>query len=139
MDAKQIGSVEPALKQLIGVFRKCFHEPTFQHFKTYILGLLDDMPRKNVEAIALAADVPVRTLQEFLSQLRWDHDRVHKIYQHLIANEHACETSVGVIDASGHPKKGTKTPGVFLPCLGWPEASMTPIEVSQAYSLAIKC
>lgn len=112
MDAKQIASVEPALNQLVVVFRKCFHEPTFQHFQTYLLGLMDNLARKNVEAIALAADVPVRTLQEFLSQLRWDHDRVHKIYQHLIANEYACETSIGVIDASGHPKQGKKTPGV---------------------------
>jgi hypothetical protein len=62
-------------------------------------------------AIALAADVPVRTLQEFLSQLRWDQDRLHELYQHLIADRHACEGAIGVIDASGHPKQGDKTPG----------------------------
>jgi SRSO17 transposase len=73
---------------------------------------MDDLPRKNVEAIALAAGLPVRTLQEFLSQHRWDHDRVHEVYQHLVADEHSCDEAIGVIDTSGHPKQGHKTPGV---------------------------
>jgi SRSO17 transposase len=112
MDAKQIASLEPALDELMGSFRKCFHEPTFKHFRTYLLGLMEDMRRKNVETIALAADTPVRTLQEFLSQHRWDHDRVHQLYQHLVANGHSCPDAIGVIDSSGHPKQGVKTPGV---------------------------
>ncbi len=112
MDAKQIGSMESAVRELAQKFRKCFREPTFRHFVTYLLGLLDDMPRKNIEAIALAGGVAVRTLQEFLSQFRWDDDRVHELYQHLIADEHGCEDAIGIIDASGHPKQGVKTPGV---------------------------
>jgi hypothetical protein len=82
MDAKQIASLEPALEQLTESFRRCFHEPTFEHFRTYLLGLMKDPRRKNVEAIALAADTPVRTLQEFLSQHCWDHDRGHELYQY---------------------------------------------------------
>jgi len=112
MDAKQMASLEPALRELVDSFGSCFRAPTFRHFLTYILGLLDDLPRKNVEAIALAADVPVRTLQEFLSQHRWNHDRVHTLYQHLVADEHACDEAIGVLDTSGHPKQGEKTPGV---------------------------
>ena len=112
MDAKQMGSIEPAVKEFLQKFRKCFRKPTFNHFSTYLLGLLDDMPRKNVEAIALAAGVAVRTLQEFLSQLRWDDNRVHELYQHLIADEHGCDNAIGVIDASGHSKQGIKPPGV---------------------------
>lgn len=112
MDAEQIGSMESAIDELLMKFRKCFRAPTFRHFKTYILGLLDDMPRKNTEAIALAANVAVRTLQEFLSQLLWDDNRVHELYQHLIADEHGCDGAIGVIDASGHPKQGVKTPGI---------------------------
>jgi SRSO17 transposase len=112
MDGRQMASLAPALMDLLETFRNCFHEPTFRHFRTYVLGLLDDLPRKNVEAIALAANVPVRTLQEFLSQLRWDHDRLHELYQHLVADRHACEQAIGVIDTTGHPKQGTKTPGV---------------------------
>ena len=112
MDAKQIASLEPALEQLTESFRRCFHEPTFEHFRTYLLGLMKDPRRKNVEAIALAADAPVRTLQEFLSQHRWDHDRVHELYQYLVADRHSCPDAIGVIDGSGHPKQGDKTPGV---------------------------
>jgi len=112
MDAKQLASLEPALDSFIDAFRKCFHEPTFKHFRTYVLGLMEDLPRKNVEAIALAAGRAVRTLQEFLSQLRWKHDRVHEVYQHLVADRHGGEHAIGVIDSSGHPKQGDKTPGV---------------------------
>ena len=112
MNTKQMASLEPALKQLLETFRKCLHQPTFRHFRTYVLGLLDDLPRKNVEAIALAANAPVRTLQEFLSEFRWDHDRMHQTYQHQIADKHGCDEAIGVVDASGHPKQGKKTPGV---------------------------
>lgn len=112
MNSEQIASLEPALIQLAESFRKCFHEPTFKHFRTYMLGLMEDLPRKNVEAIALAAGVAVRTLQEFLSQLRWDHDRLHDLYQHLVADRHSCPDAIGVIDSSGHPKQGDRTPGV---------------------------
>jgi SRSO17 transposase len=112
MDGRQIGSLEPALEQLTESFRKCFHEPTFRHFRTYLLGLMEDLRRKNVETIALAADTPVRTLQEFLSHHCWEHDRVHELYQHLVADRHSCPDAIGVIDSSGHPKQGKKTPGV---------------------------
>jgi len=70
------------------------------------------VPRKNVEAIALGAGTAVRTLQEFLSQLCWKDDRVHQLYQHRIADRHGRQEGIGVIDTSGHPKQGDKTPGV---------------------------
>jgi len=112
MDAKQLASLKPALDSYIESFCKCFHEPTFKHFRTYLLGLMEDLPRKNVEAIALAAGTAVRTLQEFLSQLRWKDDRLHELYQHGIADRHGGDSAIGVIDSSGHPKQGDKTPGV---------------------------
>ena len=112
MNSEQIASLEPALRQLIEPFRKCFHEPTFKHFLTYMLGLIEDLSRKNVETIALSAGVAVRTLQEFLSQFRWDDDRVHQLYQHLVADRHSCPDAIGVLDSCGHPKQGEKTPGV---------------------------
>jgi len=112
MDGKQLASLEPALESFVNNFRKCFQEPTFKHFRTYLLGLMEDLPRKNVEAIALAAGTPVRTLQEFLSQLRWKDERLHELYQQLLADRHGSEAAIGVIDSSGHPKQGDKTPGV---------------------------
>ena len=40
----------------------------------YVRGLLSDVQRKNVEAIALDQDVKPRILQRFLESIKWDHD-----------------------------------------------------------------
>ena len=113
MTADQIGSLQPALAALLERFRFCFKkEATFHHWQRYMLGLMTDLKRKSIEPIALAAGVPVRTLQEFLSFFVWDHGRVNKMLQHLVMDEHGCDEAIGVIDGSGHPKQGDKTPGV---------------------------
>ncbi len=113
MTADQIRSLQPALAALLSRFRCCFKtEPTFRHWERYLLGLLADLKRKSIEPIALAAGVPVRTLQEFLAFFAWDHDRVNHMLQQLVMDEHGCEGGIGVIDACGHPKQGSKTPGV---------------------------
>jgi SRSO17 transposase len=113
MTADQLRSVQPALAALLLRFRGCFKtEKTFGHWQRYLLGLLADLKRKSIEPIALAAGVPVRTLQEFLAFFAWDHERVNVQLQHLVMDEHAGETAIGVIDATAHPKQGDKTPGV---------------------------
>ncbi len=113
MTSEQIASLEPALIELLEKFRGYFkREKTFEYWRKYILGLLADVKRKSIEPIALAADVPVRTLQEFLAFFCWDHQRADDALQQLVANEHDCEEAIGVIDASGHPKRGDKSPGV---------------------------
>ena len=113
MTADQIRSLQPALAALLGDFRSCFKkEATFLHWQRYLLGLMADLKRKSIEPIALAAGVPVRTLQEFLSQFVWDHGRVEKMLQHRVMDTHGCDAAIGVIDGSGHAKKGDKTPGV---------------------------
>ena len=113
MTADQIRSLQPALIALLGQFRECFkREATFEHFQKYLLGLMADLKRKSIEPIALAAGVPVRTLQEFLAFFAWDHDRAAAQLQRLIMDEHGCRHGIGVIDASGHPKRGDHTPGV---------------------------
>ena len=112
MTADQIRSLQPGLSALLESFRACFEcQPTFAHLETYLLGLLADLKRKSVEPMALAAGVPVRTLQEFLSQLAWDQDRVNATLQRLVMDRHASENAIGVIDGSGHAKRGDKTPG----------------------------
>ena len=113
MTADQIRSLQPALAALLERFRSCFKkEATFDHWQRYMLGLMTDLKRKSIEPIALAAGVPVRTLQEFLSFFVWDHGRVNKMLQHLVIDVHGCDEAIGVIDGSGHPKQGDKTPGV---------------------------
>ena len=68
MDAEQAMSLRPRFEKLADTWRGCFRrEVTFGYFVTYTLGLLAELPRKSVEPIALAAGVPVRNLQAFLS------------------------------------------------------------------------
>jgi SRSO17 transposase len=113
MTADQIRSLQPALAALLARFRGCFkRSKTFDHWQRYLLGLMADLKRKSIEPIALAAGVAVRTLQEFLAFFDWDHDRVNEQLQRLVMDEHGGEGGIGVIDASGHPKQGDKTPGV---------------------------
>jgi SRSO17 transposase len=113
MTADQIRSLQPALAALLVRFRRCFKtEVTFGHWEKYLLGLMADLKRKSIEPIALAAGVAVRTLQEFLAFFSWDHERVNRQLQQLVMDEHGDEEAIGIFDASGHPKQGTKTPGV---------------------------
>lgn len=116
MEAKQALSLRPQFESLARVFRVCFRrEVTFGYLISYALGLLANLPRKSIEPIALAAAVPVRNLQEFLADFKWDHHRAVDILQQRVADRQgACrgEMSIGVIDATGHAKQGPKTPGV---------------------------
>jgi len=113
MNADQIRSLQPALAALLERFRPYFkRQKTFAHWQNYLTGLMADLKRKSIEPIALAADVPVRTLQEFLSFFVWDDPRIDNHLQRLVADEHGCDEAIGVLDASSHPKQGDKTPGV---------------------------
>jgi len=113
MTADQIRSLQPALAALLERFRPCFKkDATFKHWERYLLGLMADLKRKSIEPIALAAGVPVRTLQEFLAFFEWDERRVNRLLQQLVMNEHGDDQAIGVVDSSGHAKQGRKTPGV---------------------------
>lgn len=86
--------------------------PSRKHLRTYVGGQISNLPRKSVEPIALEAGVPPRTLQEFLSIHRWEEDAVRLRVQELVKRDHADENAIAVVDESGFPKKGDKTPGV---------------------------
>ena len=112
MDAKQIGSLQPALESWITRFKPCFKKSvTFDRFQAYLLGLMADLRRKSVEPIALASGVAVRTMQEFLSMFAWDHSRLSRMLMHEAADR-CPHGGIGVIDATSHSKRGDKTPGV---------------------------
>ena len=79
MDIPQIRRLKPALKKFLTLFDDCFpRKDTREHLPVYICGQLSDIPEKSVEPITLDAGVPVRTLQEFLSEHRWDDDQVRR-------------------------------------------------------------
>ncbi len=85
---------------------------TRAHLPVHVSGQLSEIPEKSVEPIAINAGVPPRTLQEFLSQHRWDHDQARDRIQHIVRDEHAGPNSVGIFDETSDVKKGVKTPGV---------------------------
>jgi SRSO17 transposase len=110
MTVQQIRALGPRISSFLNEFDDCFASfDTRHHLKQYVQGQLSDLPRKSVEPIAHLMDVPPRTLQEFLSLSHWDHDRLRDTVQRIVARDHAGPQSIGIIDESGHPKKGTKT------------------------------
>jgi SRSO17 transposase len=113
MDVSQLRKLKPKLGQFLKRFDDCFpRKDTRAHLPVYVRGQLSDIPEKSVEPIAINAGVPVRTLQEFLSQHVWDDDRARDRLQHIVRDEHAGPNAVGVIDETSDVKKGDKTPGV---------------------------
>lgn len=113
MTTAQILSLGPALERFLGQFADCFGRPELPyHLRHYVRGQLSDLPRKSVEPMALFNNVVPRTLQEFLRSDVWDHDRLRDRLQQRVAGGHADAGAIGIIDDSGHPKKGRATPGV---------------------------
>ena len=113
MTADQIRSLQPELAALLETFRPYLgFASNFGHLLAYVVGLLADLKRKSIEPIALAAGAAVRTLQEFLSSLDWDHEAASDHLQRLVMDRHGCARAIGVIDACGHAKQGRMTPGV---------------------------
>lgn len=113
MDAKQIRQLRPKLTQFLARFDDCFQRSdTRAHMPVYIEGQLSDLREKSVEPIAIDAGVAPRTLQEFLSQLKWDQDRMRDRVQEIVQTAHGGARSIGIIDEGSYVKKGDKTPGV---------------------------
>jgi len=113
MDIPQIRKLKPRLRQFLKRFDDCFpRKDTRAHLPVYVSGQLSDIPEKSVEPIAINAGVPVRTLQEFLSQHRWDDDGARDRLQHIVRDEHAGPNAIGIFDETSDVKQGDKTPGV---------------------------
>jgi SRSO17 transposase len=113
MTLDQILSLAPALDAFLDEFADCFGrcEPR-QHLRHYVRGQLSNLQRKSVEPIALFNNIAPRTLQEFLGTDVWDHARARERVQQIVARDHEDPKAIGIIDDSGHPKSGKKTPGV---------------------------
>jgi SRSO17 transposase len=113
MTADQIIRLGPALAKYLDEFADCFvrAEPR-EHLSHYVRGQLSGLQRKSVEPMALLNGVAPRTLQEFLRSDVWDHPRARDRVQQIVARDHEDPKAIGIIDDSGHPKSGKKTPGV---------------------------
>lgn len=113
MDVEDLERLEGRLESYLAGFGDCFkRSDTRAHLSTYVRGQLSDLDAKSVEPIALHLGTPVRTLQEFLAQHRWDEDGLRRRLIHIVRDEHITPNSVGIIDETSDVKKGDKTPGV---------------------------
>ena len=113
MTADEIRALRPRLQKFLRRFDDCFlTDSTRDHLRAYVWGQLSDLPRKSIEPIAAAADLPPKTLQQFLTLAKWDHFRMRDQLQQLVASRHRGPRAVGIFDETGCPKKGDKTPGV---------------------------
>ena len=110
MDADTILRIKPMLTEYLHEFDGCMGRITNRtHLQTYVSGQLGDLDRKSVEPIADAAGVPPRTLQEFLSMLKWDDQAARDQVQRRVARRHPHPHSIGVIDETSFHKQGSKT------------------------------
>ena len=119
MTRNQIASLGRELASFLALFLCCFRSrPGFVLMRIYVQGLLSNVQRKNVEAIALEFGKPPRTLQRFVESIKWDEVRVRDECQQLIARDHAHEEAVGCVDESGTAKSGNHTVGAARQWLG---------------------
>lgn len=112
MDADSIRRLQPDLARYLKRFDHCLGREAFGHLTTYVEGQLSCLERKNVERIALDAEITPRTLQEFLASYDWDHEAMRTQLQQIVASEHGGHHTIGIIDETSFVKKGNKTPGV---------------------------
>jgi SRSO17 transposase len=119
MTVGQIARLGKELAKFLALFVGCFRsQPGFALALVYVQGLLSDLRRKNVEAIALEFDTPPRTLQRLLESIKWDGPGLRGHCQQLVAREHRHTEAVGCIDESGTAKSGDQTVGAGRQWLG---------------------
>ena len=119
MTLGQIASLGKELTKYLALFVGCFRsQPGFALSRVYVQGLLSNVGRKNVEAIAMEFDKAPRTLQRFLESVKWDECGVRDKCQQLVAREHAHPEAIGCIDESGTAKSGVETVGAGRQWLG---------------------
>src|ERR1700688_1523606 len=90
MDVQQMRKLKLRLKHFLKEFADCWpRKDTAAHLPVSVSGQPSDIPEKGVEPIAINAGVPPRTLQEFLSQHHWDHDRLRDDLQAVVRDDHS--------------------------------------------------
>jgi SRSO17 transposase len=82
------------------------------HARTYIEGLLSDLPRKSIEPIATDHGQERRPLQRFVGTGAWSDQKVRREFLAHVVEELGDPQGVIVIDPSAFPKKGADSVGV---------------------------
>ena len=113
MEAQEIAGLGKELGRYLSEFDDCFgrSEPR-EHLHEYVCGQTSELHRKSLEPIALLNGTPPRTLQRFLESVQWDEQRLRDRVQWMVARDHSDPQAIGIVDESGHPKKGRHTAAV---------------------------
>ncbi len=104
----------PALENYLEQFSSTFvRSDQLLQAHRYLQGLLDTLPRKSCEPIALALGVSVRALQAFIAESTWSCIPVLAQHERLVARSLGdAVDGVFLIDESGMPKQGHHSAGV---------------------------
>lgn len=136
MDVAQIRALKPRLDNYLARFEDCFTRcDTREHLAVYVRGQLSDLAQKSVGPMARAAGIVPRALQEFLARYKWDENALRQRLHHLIASDHACSHSIGLIDETSDTKKGVMTPGAqrqYRGAVGKPDNCIVTVHLGYA-------
>ena len=100
------------LKEYVEEFNEAFKRPeSLVWTEHYLKGLLSNLDRKNIEAMALSMGLNVRSMQNFVGQSPWQIEPVIDTHQKLVA-ESLGNNGVLIVDESGNVKQGSDSAGV---------------------------
>jgi SRSO17 transposase len=101
------------METYVEMFEPAFRRPEqLEWSKNYLLGLLGEAPRKNIERIALELGENVRSMQHFIGQSPWEQEPVTAIHQRLVGETLGEADGVALIDESSVVKQGDDSVGV---------------------------
>ena len=104
---------ERRLGEFVEPFAELLNQEKQQdHATTYLLGLLSNVQRKNVESIAYEHDQDRKKLQHFIGQAAWDDAPLRGELARQVGRELGEADGVLVFDPSSFPKKGRESVGV---------------------------
>ena len=89
-----------------------------QHARTYVVGLLSNLKRKNTESIAYFHDQDRQGLQRFIGWVPWAYEPLLQELTRQVGQELGEPDGVIVFDPSGFAKKGTESVGVQRQWIG---------------------
>ena len=114
MDAASFKRVYDSFQEFHAFFADSFGRKQWrEHSRNYLQALLvQAQERRNAENLSESVGVSARAMQRFLTEARWDDDRVIARLQEYLAPRLGHPLAVWVLDGSDFPKQGVKSVGV---------------------------
>jgi len=101
------------LEDYLFPYQKCINYAGQEAYaESYVKGLMSDLEYKSAEPIALRYGMPVRGMQRFLKDGKWDTDMMLDIYQEKLSGIVSHPEGMITLDGCGNPKKGNNSVGV---------------------------